>query len=226
MSSHVQSTHQRSARAAILCGSILCVLGCASSQAAAGVKARGGPAQAGGAPQEQPGHSSSPEAPPSPAPSAVVTSSHDTTPEEAVALIARPALWPLDVEAARDLLRKLGPVTDEQPVPSELSLESRPSGAVRRAAVSYVLDEQHHWRFDSAGFFFGDADLQHLHDQLQALLIQQLGKAEWTENDAGDGLSSSGWALREPLELSFGPSPNGGEPFLMIAISEPQGAEE
>jgi hypothetical protein len=123
-------------------------------------------------------------------------------------------------------LQKLGPVTNEQPEPSELSLKSGPSGSVRRAEVSYVLDEQRHWRFDSAGFFLGDADLKQLHDQLQGLLIKQLGKPEWSENDAADGLSSSGWALREPLKLLFAPSPNGGEPFLMIAISEPQGEEE
>jgi hypothetical protein len=226
MSSPVQSSHHRSARAAVLFVSILGVFGCGSSQAAAGAKPGGEAAQTE-APREQPGHSPSPEASPSAAPaSAVASSSHDTTPEEAVALIASPTLWPLDEKAARDLLQKLGPVTDEQPAPSELSLKSGPSGAVRRAEVSYVLDEQRHWHFDSAGFFFGGADLKQLHDQLQVLLSKQLGKPEWTENDAADGLTSSGWALREPLKLLFSPSPNGGEPFLMIAISEPQGEEE
>jgi hypothetical protein len=227
MSFLVQSSHRWSPTA-ILWASIICVLGCGSSQAASGVKARGEPPQSGAAPPEQPGDSSSTQASPSAAPASAVatSSSRDTTLEEAVALVARPALWPLDMDPARDLLQKFGPVTNEQPAPSELSLESGPSGALRRAEVSYTLDEQRHWHFDSAGFFFGNADLKQLHDQLQALLIQQLGKPEWTENDAAGEVSSSGWALREPPKLLFSPSPNGGEPYLMIAISEPQGEEE
>ena len=45
MSSPVQSSHHRSASAAVLCASIFCVLACGSSQAAAGAKAGGEPAQ-------------------------------------------------------------------------------------------------------------------------------------------------------------------------------------
>jgi hypothetical protein len=157
-----------------------------------------------------------------PAPPAQAAASEGTTAETAIELIADRALWPLDADAARALLQRLGPVTNTQPTPGELSIEAGPSGVVRHAEVSYARDEQERWVFDAAGFLFGGDDLKRLHHQLEVLLIQHLGEPEWTQGAGGEELTSAGWALAEPLTLLFAPSPDA-ENLLMISISEPQG---
>jgi hypothetical protein len=154
-----------------------------------------------------------------------VPPSHDVTPQEALSLIVQRGLWPLDVDAARQRLQRISPVSQNQPDATELSLEGGPSGVVKHFQVTYRRYDQPKWAFDSAGFFFGGEDLRRLHQELEALLVQQLGKPEWTD-DSGEEFSSAGWSIGNDLSLMFTPSPNGGERLLGISISEPQGEAE
>jgi len=142
--------------------------------------------------------------------------------EQLITLIARPGQWPLDVDAAEQLLQPLGPVRREQPVAEALSLLGGPSGVLNRFEVSYSTDEQGRWMFEGASFFLGDADLVRLHEAVKGLLTQQLGKAEWTEDDAGE-LEAVGWDLGGVTKLLFALSPNEGERLLRISIAEPEG---
>jgi hypothetical protein len=136
-----------------------------------------------------------------------------------VTLIAKPGLWPLDVESARRVLQALGPVTREQASPNELSLIGGPFGALERFDVDYSLDDDRYWVFGSAGFFLGDRDLTRLYRAVQARLTQLLGKPASTEDDEDEPLPTVTWDLGEAL-LSLAPSREGGEPRVMIAIHE------
>jgi hypothetical protein len=191
---------------------VWCALACAASPSPGPASPAAAPAAAGTSPVQ----SASPDgALPRVGPEAEVTL------EQLIPLVARPGQWPLDIDAAEQLLQPLGPVRREQPVAEALSLRGGPSGVLNRYEVSYSADEEGHWMFDGASFFLGGADLLRLHDAVAGLLTQQLGKADWTEDDAA-GLASAGWALGGAMKLVFSPSPNGGEPLLMISIAEPE----
>lgn len=150
----------------------------------------------------------------------------DTTAVSVVTLIAKPGLWPLDVESARRVLQALGPVTREQPTESELALVGGPYGALDRFSVAYTLDDEKYWVFGSAGFFLGGADQARLYHALEARLIQLLGKPAWRDDESGAELPTSGWDLGEEVTLSLGPSPGEHEGEVQIAISEPDDRTE
>jgi hypothetical protein len=194
--------------------SLLVALGCGSSQSI----------RAGAV---EPVASSEPSAPvaveeasaaPASAPSAP-----DTTALSVVTLIAKPGLWPLDVESARRVLQALGPVTRQQASPEQLALVGGPYGALGRFSVDYTLDDQKYWVFGSAGFFLASSDQAALYHALEARLVQLLGKPAWRDDESGAPLPTSGWDLGEAVMLSLAPSEDGGERSVRIAISEPDG---
>ncbi len=112
-----------------------------------------------------------------------------------VTLIAKPGLWPLDVESARHILQALGPVAREQATPKDLSLVGGSFGALDRFAVAYSLDEQSYWVFGSAGFFLGGADLARLYRSVEGRLTQLLGKPKWTDDSSDPELPTRAWDL-------------------------------
>lgn len=191
---------------------LLVALGCAASQSV----------QAGAL---------EPVAPPAPgAPVAVeeasaepasAPSAPDTTAVNVVTLIAKPGLWPLDVESAQRVLQALGPVTRQQSSPEQLALVGGPYGALGRFSVDYTLDDENYWVFGSAGFFLAGSDPAALYHTLEARLIQLLGKPAWRDDESGAPLPTSGWDLGEAVTLSLAPADEGGERSVRIAISEP-----
>lgn len=183
------------------------------------------------APQAAPVRAAEPAPPPRaaapPAPRAPVAaqppsdpSSHAASAVGVVTLIAKPGLWPLDVESARRVLQALGPVANEQPTPDELSLVGGPFGALERFAVAYSLDDERYWVFGSAGFVLEDDEQAHLYRTLEAHLLQLLGPPT-TTRDGGDGLPTSAWDLGEEVFLSLAPRRADGEQSVKIAIAEP-----
>jgi hypothetical protein len=148
----------------------------------------------------------------------------DASADRVVTLIAKPGLWPLDVESARRVLQALGPVTREQPTPNDLSLVGGPFGALDRFDVDYSLDDGRYWVFGSAGFLLGDRDPVRLYRAVETRLTQLLGKPASTDGESGDEgaaaeLPTVTWDLGEAV-LSLAPSSDGGEPRVMIAIHE------
>lgn len=189
-----------------------------------------------GAPQSLRAGAVEPAPPPAPgapvaveeasAPPASTPSAPDTTAVSVVTLIAKPGLWPLDVESARRVLQALGPVAREQSSPDELSLVGGPYGALDRFSVAYTLDDEKYWVFGSAGFFLAGSDQTALYRALEARLIQLLGKPSWRNEDTGAPLPTSGWDLGEAVTLSLAPSAEAGDHSVRIAISEPDGERE
>jgi hypothetical protein len=146
----------------------------------------------------------------------------NTTADAVVTLVAKPGLWPLDVESARRVLQTLGPVKQEQASPDALSLVGGPTGALDRFDVTYSRDEQQYWVFDSAGFVIAGRESLRLYRLIETRLTQLLGAPASTETHADDELPSATWDLGEEMTLSLGPSPSGDSRLLMIAISEPK----
>jgi hypothetical protein len=145
-----------------------------------------------------------------------------TTADSVVTLVAKPGLWPLDVDSARRVLQTLGPVKQEQTTPNELSLVGGPAGALDRFDVTYSRDEQQYWVFGSAGFVIAGQESLRLYRLLETRLIQLLGAPASTETRADTQLPSATWDIGEEMTLSLGPSPSGDDRLLMIAISEPK----
>jgi len=147
----------------------------------------------------------------------------DETADNVVTLIAKPGLWPLDVEAARRVLQAFGPVNREQRSPSALSLVGGPYGALDRFDIAYSLDDKQYWVFGSAGFFLDDRDPARLYHTLEARLTQLLGKPARTEHDESAtenaALPPVVWDLGEAW-LSLAQSTDHGEDVVLIAIRE------
>jgi hypothetical protein len=137
-----------------------------------------------------------------------------------VTLIAKPGLWPLDVDSARRVLEALGPVKREQPTPHSLELIGGPFGALDRFDVAYALDDERYWVFGSAGFLLGDPDPAQLYRSIQARLTELLGKPSWTEDESDDDLPTTAWDIGEAMTLSLAPRTEGDERWVMIAIAE------
>ena len=151
-------------------------------------------------------------------PAAAPSAPADETAIDVVTLIAKPGLWPLDVEAARIVLRALGPVSHEQRSPNDLSLVGGPYGALDRFDITYSLDDEQYWVFGSAGFFLeDDHDAGHLYHTLEARLTELLGKPART--DRGESTTSPPvvWDLGEAW-LSLAQSTDHGQ--VQIAIRE------
>jgi hypothetical protein len=144
-----------------------------------------------------------------------------TTADRVVTLVAKPGLWPLDVESARRVLQTLGPVKQEHVTPDAMSLVGGPSGALDRFDVTYARDDQQYWVFGSAGFVIAGEESRRLYRLLETRLIQLLGAPASTKTRADAKLPSATWDLGEEMTLSLGPSPSGGD-GLMIAIFEPK----
>ena len=153
----------------------------------------------------------------------VAPSAPDNTALSVVTLVAKPGLWPLDVESAQRVLQALGPVTRQQSSPEQLALVGGPYGALGRFSVAYTLDDEKYWVFGSAGFFLAGSDQGALYHALEARLVQLLGKPAWRDDESGAPLPTSGWDLGEAVTLSLAPSDEGGERSVRIAISEPDG---
>lgn len=166
----------------------------------------------------------SPAAEPEPPAPPSEPSAPDNTALSVVTLIAKPGLWPLDVESARRVLQGLGPVTREQPAPDTLALVGGPYGALGRFSVAYTLDDQQYWVFGSAGFVLEASDQAQLYHTLEARLVQLLGKPTWRDDESGARLPTSGWDLGEAVTLSLAPSEEAAERSVRIAISEPEAA--
>lgn len=155
----------------------------------------------------------------------------DETADSVVTLIAKPGLWPLDVEAARRVLQAFGPVNREQRSPSALSLVGGPYGALDRFDIAYSLDDQQYWVFGSAGFFLDDRDPARLYHTLEARLTELLGnpartgRDESTTEGTGEGTTETTaqppvvWDLGEAW-LSLAQSTDHGEDVVLIAIRE------
>lgn len=147
----------------------------------------------------------------------------DETADNVVTLIAKPGLWPLDVEAARRVLQAFGPVNREQRSPSALSLVGGPYGALDRFDIAYSLDDEQYWVFGSAGFFLDDRDPARLYHTLEARLTQLLGKPARTDGDESvpetSGPPPVVWDLGEAW-LSLAQSTDHGEDVVLIAIRE------
>jgi hypothetical protein len=156
---------------------------------------------------------------PESSPAPIDSSTSDTTADSVVTLIAKPGLWPLDVESARRVLSALGPVKREQPTPNDLSLVGGPYGTLDRFDVDYSLDEGRYWVFDSAGFLLGGRDVARLYHAMEARLTQLLGKPASSDGDDGAPLPTVTWDLGEAV-LSLAPSTDAGERRVMIAIHE------
>jgi hypothetical protein len=139
--------------------------------------------------------------------------------ERAVTLIAKPGLWPLEMDAAEDLLAQLAPVRREQPDGDQVALVGGPSGMLTRFNVSYSRDDEARWAFNSADFYFAEPDMAHLQQNLESLLVQQLGYPDWTDRSNGAEFSSARWSFGSVMRLEFSPATDGGEPSMWIAIS-------
>jgi hypothetical protein len=137
-----------------------------------------------------------------------------------VTLIAKPGLWPLDVDSARRVLEALGPVKKEQNTSSSLELVGGPFGALDRFGVTYALDDQQYWVFGSAGFLLEDPDPTQLYRSVRARLTELLGKPLWTEKENDEGLPTTSWDVGEAMTLSLTPRTEGNERWVMIAIAE------
>jgi hypothetical protein len=189
------------------------VLGCGAAQSfgagAAQPAAPAAPEPAALTPVES--ASSAPERAPAP----------DTTAVRVVTLIAKPGLWPLDVESARRVLQALGPVTRQQPSDDELALVGGPFGSLDRYSVAYKLDDEKYWVFGSAGFVLEGTDQAALYHAIEGQLIQLLGKPESRDDESDAPLPTSRWDLGEAVTLSLAPSQGDGEHAVRIAISEP-----
>ena len=146
----------------------------------------------------------------------------NATADSVVTLVAKPGLWPLDVESARRVLQTLGPVKQEQATPNDLSLVGGPTGALDRFDVTYSRDEQQYWVFGSAGFVIAGHESLRLYRLLETRLTQLLGAPASTETHADTELPIATWDIGEEMTLSLGPSPSGDDRLLMIAISEPK----
>jgi hypothetical protein len=172
------------------------------------------------APPMAPDVSAAPPTPATPAPASEPARS-EATANSVVTLIAKPGLWPLDVDSARRVLTALGPVSREQATPNDLSLVGGPIGALSRFDVDYSLEDGKYWVFDSAGFFLGDRDMSRLYRSVEARLTQLLGKPESAARNKVDAaaLPTVTWHLGE-ASLSLSPSSAGGEQRVLIAIRE------
>jgi hypothetical protein len=160
------------------------------------------------------------EAPPLAPPAAPEEPRPSASTDSIVTLIAKPGLWPLDVDSARRVLEALGPVTKEQPTESSLELVGGPFGALDRFGVAYALDDQRYWVFGSAGFLLEDADPTQLYRSVRARLTELLGKPLWTEQEENEGLPTTSWDIGEAMTLSLAPRSEGEERWVMIAIAE------
>ncbi|HTV23118.1 MAG TPA: hypothetical protein VMG12_30730 [Polyangiaceae bacterium] len=178
------------------------------------------------APTEVPAAPAAAEEDAAPAPPPSAPTAPDNTAVNVITLIAKPGLWPLDVESARRVLQALGPVTREQPTENELSLVGGPYGALDRFSVAYTLDEDKYWVFGSAGFVLDGADRAQLYHTLEARLTQLLGKPTWRDAESDAELPTRGWDLGEAVTLSLAPNPEGSHGAVRIAISEPNGDRE
>jgi hypothetical protein len=143
--------------------------------------------------------------------------------ERTVSRIAKPGLWPLEVDAAESLLTELAPVRREELEEDQLMLVGGLSRGLDHFEVSYSRDEDTRWAFDSADFFFADTDMAHLYQTLESLVVQQLGAPDWTARSEGAEFSSARWSFGSVMRLLFSPALDGGEPALSIAISGPDG---
>lgn len=137
-----------------------------------------------------------------------------------VTLIAKPGLWPLDVDSARRVLGSLGPVKKEQTTDRSLELVGGPFGTLGRFDVRYALDDEQYWVFGSAGFLLEDADPTLLYRSVRARLTELLGKPLWTEQEADDELPTTAWDIGEAMTLSLAPRDEGDERRILIAIAE------
>lgn len=138
--------------------------------------------------------------------------------DSVVTLVAKPGLWPLDVESARWVLQTLGPVEQEQVTPNDLSLVGGPTGALDRFDVTYSRDEQQYRVSCSAGFVIAGQESLRLYRLLEKRLTQLLGAPASTETHADTELPSATRDIGEEMMLSLGPSPSGDDRLLMIAI--------
>jgi hypothetical protein len=143
--------------------------------------------------------------------------------ERTVSRIAQPGLWPLEVDAAESLLAELAPVRRDESEEDQLMLVGGSSRGRDHFKVSYSRDEDTRWAFDSADFLFSDADMAHLYQTLESLLVQQLGSPDWTARSDSAEFSSARWSFGSVMRLLFSPVLDGGEPALSIAISGPDG---
>lgn len=143
----------------------------------------------------------------------------NATIESVVALIAKPNLWPLDIDSARRVLSALGPVKREQPTPTRVSLVGGPFGPLERYDVAYSLDDQQHWVFGSAGFVLAQRDLPRLYHELEARLTQLLGKPAQKATAKASALPTPAWDLGDAIMLSIAPSSKSGECRVLIASS-------
>jgi hypothetical protein len=164
-----------------------------------------------------------------PAPADEAPASNATV-ESVVGLIAKPNLWPLDIESARRILSALGPVTREQPTASHVSLVGGPVGPLARYEVAYSLDAQQYWAFGSAGFVLADRDLPRLYRTLETRLTQLLGKPARSAAVKAGALPMTAWDLGDAILLSLAPSGKTGECRVLIASSgraiEPEEVDE
>jgi hypothetical protein len=185
---------------AAACLALSTALACAARPSSTGVAA---PARTPNAAGEADARSD-PETAARPAPESEPADSSATA-DSVVSLIAKPSLWPLDVESARRVLTTLGPVTLQHASSDELSLVGGPFGALEGFDVAYVKDDDNYWVFGSAGFFLHGADLGRLHRDLELRLIELLGKPAWSRSERGAALPTSGWKLGEGITLSLAP---------------------
>jgi hypothetical protein len=145
--------------------------------------------------------------------------------ERTVTRIAKPGLWPLEVDAAESLLAELAPVRREKPEEDQLTLVGGQPQGLDHFEVSYSRDEDTRWAFDSAEFVFADADMAHLYQTLESLLVEQLGSPDWTDRSQNAEFASSRWSFGSVMRLLFSPAPDGDEPALSIAITGPDGRD-
>lgn len=139
--------------------------------------------------------------------------------DEVVTRIAKPGLWPLDVEAARMVLQASGMVAHEQRSDSDLSLVGGPYGALDRFDIAYSLDDKQYWVFGSAGFFLEDRDPVRLYHALEARLTQLLGKPARSKHHEDGALPPVVWDLGEAW-LSLAPTTEHGQDLVSITIRE------
>jgi hypothetical protein len=142
------------------------------------------------------------------------------TADRVVSLIAKPSLWPLDVESARRVLSTLGPVTQQQASSDELSLVGGPFGALEGFDVAYAKDDDNYWVFGSAGFFLHGGDLARLRRSVELRLTELLGKPAWSRSEPDSALPTSGWKLGEGITLSLAPCRDERPCLAVIAASD------
>lgn len=190
---------------------VLAHLGCAGQRTRPAVSAKAAPEHARPAP---PATASTDAAAPADEPSRT-----QETADDVVTLIAKPGLWPLDVEAARRVLGAFGPVTSEQRSPNDLSLVGGHYGALDRFDIAYSLDDKQYWVFGSAGFILDDRDPARLYHTLETRLTQLLGKPARTERGDGAALPPVVWDMGEAW-LSLASRSDNGQDVVLIAIRE------